>query len=143
MQKQQFSITITASRDRVWNVLWQDQTFRDWASIIDEGSYMVGELKTGSQIQFISSSSGYGVTSLVEKYIPNELLILRHQADTQDNGKNERDQEWTGGSEKYTATDHDGITILTVEIDTPPELVEIFNDRMPKALARVKVLAEI
>ena len=42
MQKMQFSIEIKASQERVWNTLWENKTFRDWASIVDEGTYMVG-----------------------------------------------------------------------------------------------------
>ena len=82
MQKQQFSTKIEAPRERVWNTLWGDKTFRDWASIVDEGTYMVGELKEGSEVQFISSVSGYGVTSLIEKLARSEFVSFRQMADT-------------------------------------------------------------
>ena len=51
----QFSIEIQAPRERVWNTLWEDKTFRDWANIIDEGMYMEGVMKDGNEVQFISS----------------------------------------------------------------------------------------
>lgn len=138
----QFQVEIRASKEKVWDTLWQDKTFRQWASIIDPGTYMVGELKEGNEIQFISSSSGYGVTSLVEKLIPNEFLLLRHHADTQDNGKQERANEWTGGNESYTLTEKAGTTTLTATFDVPPELEEYFKINYPKALQQVKLLAE-
>lgn len=103
---------------------------------------MVGELKEGSEVQFISSASGYGVTSLVEELTQNELVIFRHQADTKDSGDKKRKKEWTGGTESYSLTENDNSTILTVDIDVPPEQEETFKDLMPKALARVKILAE-
>ncbi|NJS41807.1 hypothetical protein HC766_05795 [Candidatus Gracilibacteria bacterium] len=96
----QFSIEIEASKEQVWSILWNDKTFRDWGNIIDEGQYMVGQLKEGNEIQFMSSS-GYGVTSLVEKLIPNKFILFRQMADTMDNGKEEREKEWTGGRESY------------------------------------------
>lgn len=136
-----FSIKIKASRESVWNILWEDKTFRDWASNIDEGIYLVGELKEGSEVQFLSAS-GFGVTSLVEKLTLNELIVFRHQADTKDSGEKKREKEWTGGTESYALTESDGATILTVDMDVPPEQVETFQDRMPKALERVKVIAE-
>ena len=83
MNEMQFVVEIRAVKERVWDTLWQDQTFRQWAGIIDPGTYMVGELKEGNEIQFISGN-GYGVTSLVEKLVPGELLLLKHRADTQD-----------------------------------------------------------
>ena len=94
MKKLQFSIEIKAPREKVWNTLWEDKTFRDWASIIDEGTYMVGEMKEGNEVQFISSVSGYGVTSMVEKYVPNEFVLFRQMADTQESGEREREKEW-------------------------------------------------
>jgi uncharacterized protein YndB with AHSA1/START domain len=142
MNEMQFSIEINASREKVWNTLWQDETFREWASIIDPETYMVGDLKEGNKVQFISAASGYGVTSLVEKLVTGEFALLRHQADTQEAGKRERDQEWTGGEETYALAEKDGTTTLSVAFGVPPELEEQFKVSYPKALDRVKVLAE-
>lgn len=138
----QFSIEIKTPKEKVWNTLWEDATFRDWASIIDEGTYMKGELKEGNEVQFISSASGYGVTSLVEKLVPNNFVLFRHSVDTKESGEQERENEWTGGAESYSLTEKDGGTTLTVELDVPPGQEETFKIRQPKALERIKVLAE-
>ena len=142
MKKMQFSIKINASKEKVWETLWQDETFRQWASIIDPETYMVGDLKEGNEIQFISSASGYGVTSLVEKLVTGEFLLLRHRADTQQEGKRVRKKEWTGGEESYSLTEKDGTTTLTIAFDVPLELEGEFKINFPKALEQVKVLAE-
>ena len=139
MQKMRFSIDIQSSCEAVWETLWADKTFRDWASNIDEGMYMTGDLKEGNEVQFISPS-GNGVTSLVEKLILNEFVSFRHMTDAQDGG--ERGKEWTGGTESYSLAESGGSTALTVELDVPPGLEEIFQVRLPKALDRVKILAE-
>ncbi len=141
MKDLQFSVEIKATKERVWDTLWQDETLRQWANIIDPGTYMKGDLKVGSEIQFISGN-GYGVTSLVEKLTPGEFLLLRHSADTQDEGKRERDKQWTGGKESYTLIEKDGTTTLTVSFDVPPELEEYFKINYPKALEKVKMLSE-
>ncbi len=142
MKELQYSIEIDAPRERVWDTLWQDATFRDWASIIDPETYMVGDLKEGNEIQFISAANGYGVTSLVKKVIVGEFLLLNHSADTQDTGKREREKEWTGGEESYSLTEKDHKTTLKVAFGVPPEMEEYFKVAYPKALERVKVLAE-
>ncbi len=141
MKEMQFVVEINATKERVWDTLWQDETFRQWAGIIDPGTYMVGDLKEGNEIQFISGN-GYGVTSLVEKLTPGEFLLLRHRADTQEDGKREREKEWTGGQESYSLKEKGRTTTLTVAFDVPPELEEEFRVNYPKALERVKVLAE-
>lgn len=138
----QFSIEISAPKAKVWDTLWQDKTFRDWAGLIDPGTYMTGELKQGNEVQFISAENGYGVTSLVAKLVPGEYLLLKHQADTQNTGTRERAKEWTGGEESYQLTEKNGTTILTATFGVPPEMEDYFKTNYPKALDRVKVLAE-
>lgn len=138
----QFEIEINASKEKVWETLWQDVTFRQWAGIIDPGTHMVGDLQPGKEVQFISAN-GYGVTSLVEKLVPGEFLLLKHHADTQDNGAQEREEEWTGGEESYALREKNGAVTLTVAFDVPTELEDYFDDNYPKALERVKKLAEI
>jgi uncharacterized protein YndB with AHSA1/START domain len=142
MNEMQFSIEIEATRERVWETLWQDATFREWASIIDPETHLVGELKQGGEVQFLSAANGYGVTSLVEELVPGEFLLLRHRADTQDAGQRDRDAQWTGGAERYWLAEKEGATTLTVAFGVPPELEEYFAATYPKALERVKVLAE-
>lgn len=142
MKEMQFKVEINATKEKVWDTLWQGETFRQWANIIDPETYMVGELKEGNEVQFISAANGYGVTSLVEKLIPGEFLLLKHHADTQETGKQERENQWTGGEESYLLVEKDGATTLTVAFDVPPELKEEFKISYPKALERIKILAE-
>lgn len=142
MKQMQFSVEIHATKDQVWNTLWRDKTFQQWAGIIDPGTYLVGELKQGSEVQFISSESGYGVTSLVAELITDEYLLLKHRADTQERGARQRDDEWTGGQESYALTENNGMTTLTVTVDVPAELEDALTVSYPKALACVRQLAE-
>lgn len=141
MREIQFSIEINARKERVWTILWDDKTFRDWANIIDEGTYIRGDMKEGNEIEFLSAG-GYGVTSLIERFIPNEYVLFRHRLDTKENGQEERDKEWTGGRESYHLSENQGITILTIKSDVPLEQEETFNERLPRALERIKTLAE-
>lgn len=137
-----FSIEIHASKDKVWATLWEDGTFRDWASLIDEGTYMKGIMTEGNEIQFLSSVNGYGVTSLVAKLSPNKYVLFRHNADTKESGQQEREKEWTGGTESYSLSEKNGVTTLIVKIDVPQEQEETFRIRIPEALERIKTLAE-
>lgn len=103
---------------------------------------MQGDMKEGNELQFISSASGYGVTSLIEKLHPDEFILFRHRADTEKNGQREREKEWTGGRESYSLVEKNGVTVLTVRMDIPQEQLETFNIRFPQALQRIKSLAE-
>ncbi|WP_404406910.1 hypothetical protein [Jeotgalibacillus malaysiensis] len=46
---------------------------------------MKGEMKEEREIEFISLVNGYGVTSRVEELRPQEYVLFRHRADTQEN----------------------------------------------------------
>ena len=142
MKELQFSIKINAPKERVWVTLWDEKSFRDWAGIIDEGTYMQGEMTQGNEIQFISSINGYGVTSLIEKLTPNEFVLFRHSADTKESGLQEREKEWTGGAESYSLTEKNGVTALLVKTDVPEEMEEMFNIILPKVMERIKTMAE-
>lgn len=97
--------------------LWDDVTFSDWPSNIDEGAYMTGVLEEGNEIQFLSSVNGYGVISLIERLDPNEFILIRHAADAEESGQQVREKGWTGGKESYTLAGKAGVTTLTVRID--------------------------
>lgn len=142
MKKMQFTIEIEATHEHVWKTLWNDITFRDWSSIIDEGTFMLGTMKEGSEVQFISSINGYGVTSTIEKMIHSQYVLFRHQADTKEKGQDTREMEWTGGQESYSLEVVDNITRLTVNMDVPIHQEETFANLVPRALERVKELAE-
>ena len=142
MKQIQFSIKIQSSKENVWSTLWNDTTFRIWANIIDDGTYMVGELIQGKTVQFLSGSSGYGVTSYIEKVIPNEFIRFKHLQDTMDLGSNTREPEWSGGSESYSLRESEGCTTMLVIFDIPAEHVEMFEDIYPKALDCVRRMAE-
>lgn len=142
MTELEFSIHIDQSKEIVWNTLWDEHSFRDWANNIDEGTYLKGDLVEGNEIQFISSVNGYGVTSLVAKLIPNKYILFKHAADTQNTGTETRDKQWSGGSESYTLVEENNRTLLTIRSEIPEELVDYFNQAMPIALSRIKYLAE-
>jgi uncharacterized protein YndB with AHSA1/START domain len=138
----QYSIVINAPKEKVWKTLWDDETFRIWANIIDEGTYIKGELKEGNEVQFISSVNGYGVTDYIDKLIPNQFISFKHAADTKETGKRRREKEWTGGTESYTLMEEDGVTRLILNTDVPEIHRDTFNERLPEALKKVKILAE-
>lgn len=138
-----FSITIAATPEQVWRVLWDDATFRDWAAIIDEGSSMEGELVEGQTVHFMSSIGGYGVRSLVTKLVPHQYVSFRQVQDTKEFGTEVRDTEWTGADECYELTVADGVTTLTLTMDVPPTQEATMATRVPHALARIKELAEV
>ena len=54
MENRNFSVDIKASREKVWNALWgDDSAYRKWSSAFTEGSYAVTDnWKEGTKVLF-------------------------------------------------------------------------------------------
>ena len=136
-----FSVDIAAPREKVWRVLWDDASFRDWSSVFAEGSHAVSDWNEGSSVQFIDPSSGSGMASVIEKKRPGEFMSFRHESEIKD-GKVQPPAAWAGAHEDYTLTEKDGRTTLTIDLDTSDEYRQMLEDKFPAALQRVKQLSE-
>ena len=71
MTRLHYSVDIDAPRQRVWDVLWDDRTYRDWTSAFMEGSHAVSDWREGSKIQFLDPS-GDGMSALPETSSPRK-----------------------------------------------------------------------
>jgi uncharacterized protein YndB with AHSA1/START domain len=134
------TVDIDAPRDRVWAVLWDDKTYRDWSSAFMEGSHAVSDWKEGSKIQFLDPS-GNGMLAIIEKKVPNERMTFRHIAEIREGKEHPAPSSWANAREEYTLKDNGRGTTLTVDTDAADEYKEAFEKAFPKALQRVKELA--
>ena len=69
LKKISFSTTINAPKEKVWNVLWNDETYKAWTSVFSEGSCAVSDWNEGSKILFLDGK-GSGMYSTIAKKIP-------------------------------------------------------------------------
>ena len=55
MEKMIFTQQINAPKEKVWNILWEDASYRKWTTPFCEGSYAVNDnWKEGSKVLFLS-----------------------------------------------------------------------------------------
>ena len=144
MNKLQFSTNIQASKEKVWNILWQDETYGMWTSVFSEGSKAVTDWNEGSKVLFMDSK-GSGMFSMIEKKIPNEYMAFKHLGELKDGQElppTAKTSEWSGSMETYTLKETDGITELTVELDATEEFADYFKEVFPKAVEKIKSLSE-
>lgn len=140
MKKLNFSIHIAAPKERLWQTLWNDATYRQWTATFHEGSYAESDWKEGSKILFLGPG-GNGMTSRIARLIPNEFMSFEHLGEVK-NGVEDFSGGWSGALENYSLHEQDGGTELSVEIDSDDSFADYFSETFPKALARVKELAE-
>src|SRR5690242_10514751 len=144
MKNLNFTIEIQANKEKVWDTLWDDETYRSWTKAFCDGSYAVSDWKEGSKIHFLDPN-GRGMYSIIDRLIENEFMSFRHLGNIKDYQEQPLDEEtkkWSGGFENYTLTEVDGRTTLSVEVDSVEQYLDFFNEKFPVALQNVKELAE-
>ncbi|MEJ7627894.1 MAG: SRPBCC domain-containing protein [Ferruginibacter sp.] len=144
MKKTNFKIDINASKEKVWNVLWNDDTYTQWTAPFGEGSYAQTDWKEGSKVLFLSSN-GEGMNSTIVKKTPNEFMSFKHLGMIKDGIEmplDDKTREWSGAMENYILNEKGGGTELVVEMDIAENFEKYFTDTFPKALEKVKELAE-
>lgn len=139
MEKLQFNIQINAEPEKVWSILWDDFSFRQWTSAFTEGSFYQGNLEENSIIKFLDPQNN-GMFSKIVKLVPNEEIIFLHLGEIY-NGV-EAPQNWGDATERYILTENENITDLKVEIQTSDEFKTFFEEKFPNALLNVKHLSE-
>ncbi|MFZ2682048.1 MAG: SRPBCC domain-containing protein [Patescibacteria group bacterium] len=149
MQKLHFSIVIKASKEKVWHVMLDDATYRDWTSVFNAGSYYVGDWSKGSKILFLGpnpdGSGEGGMVSRIADNQPYEFISIQHLGIVKDgieDTTSEMAKKWGTSFENYTFKEVDGGTEVLVDIDVEDEFVEFFDQSWDEALQRLKTLAE-
>lgn len=144
MVKKEFKITINSPREKVWDTLWNDSTYREWTSAFSEGSRAETDWKKGSKVLFLDGK-GEGMVSRVAENIPNEYMSIEHLGYVQ-GGKEITDgpevQAWAGAHENYTLKNNGGKTEVIVDMDITDQYLDYFEKTWPKALEKLKEVAE-
>lgn len=149
MQKLHFEIHIDAPREKVWDTMLQDVTYRKWTAPFHPGSYYTGDWSEGSKILFLGpSDDGTGDGGMVSRIAENRLhefisiehlgLVTNGIEDT----TSEEVKKWTPAFENYTFANDGAGTKLSIDLDTNEEFKDMFEGLWPKALQILKELCE-
>ena len=151
MKKLQFKTDIKAPVPKVWNTmlgLEDKSTYESWTAEFNPTSTFEGTWEKGSKILFIGvdeNGEKGGMVSEIAENIPNKFISIRHYGILKGDEEITTGEEieiWAGGHENYIFEESNGITTVTVELDTTEEYVDYFNQTWPKALNKLKSLFE-
>lgn len=144
MEDLKFSIAINASKEKVWLVLWGEDTYPKWTRIFAEGSVAVTDWKEGSKVLFLDGK-GSGMVSKIAASRVNEFMSFKHLGIIK-NGVEDTDSDevksWGEALENYTLTEENGITDVTIEMGMTEDMKDYFIQTWPKALEELKKIAE-
>jgi len=136
-----YSIDIKAEKTKIWSALWNENSYRKWASVFLEGSYVKADnWKEGNKVLFLSPDQS-GIYSLIEKHIPNQIIQFKHIGNVlkgKEQPIDEKTKKWSGATEIYTIIEGIDNHTLTIEIDVLDEHLDFMTDKLPKALEKIK-----
>lgn len=148
METIQFSILINADKQKVWDTMLEDKTYREWTKAFHAGSYYEGNWKKGSEIRFLGPNEDGtlgGMLSRIDENIKYQYISIEHLGVIK-NGKvdttSEEAKKWTPSFENYTFTEKGNQTELKIEMMVDPSYKAMFEDMWPKALDALKNLSE-
>ena len=144
MQTLHYNISIDAKPEKVWHILWNDTTYPMWTAPFSEGSRAVTTWEKGSKVLFLGSDNN-GMVSEIAENIPFRYMSILHKGEMKDGVEDTTSdgvKSWAGAMENYTLEEMDGKTSLKVDMDTLEDHKEYFEKTWPKALEKVKELAE-
>jgi uncharacterized protein YndB with AHSA1/START domain len=148
MDKLHFSIVINAAKEKVWHTMLDEDTYRVWTEIFMPGSYYIGDWNKGSKILFVAPGKTGEISGMVSRIKENRKykhISIEHMG-LVENGKEDVTSEavksWAGAFENYTFRERNGKTEVIVDTDTDDKYKEMFQSTWPKALQKLKELAE-
>ncbi|SFB76174.1 Activator of Hsp90 ATPase homolog 1-like protein [Flagellimonas taeanensis] len=151
MKKLQFKKDINASAERVYNTMLgldHIETYEQWTSEFNPTSTYEGSWEKGSKIYFVGTDENGkkgGMVSEIADNVPSQFVSIHHYGildGDQEITEGPEVEKWAGSLENYSFREHNGVTTVAVEIDVTEDYLEYFNTTWPKALDKLKELAE-
>ena len=151
MTKFQFTTQINASARKVYEImlgLKDKSSYEYWTAAFNPTSTYEGSWEKGSKIYFVgvdANGKKGGMISEIEENRPAAFVSIRHYGfldGDQEITSGEKVEQWAGGHENYTYEENNGITTVTVELDSVEEYKDYFNQHYPLALGKLKEIAE-
>ena len=139
-----FAVSIRCPRSVVWQAMLGAEDYKVWTAPFCEGSYFSGTWAKGQKIQFLSPG-GDGMVAVIAEYRPHEHVTIQHLGEIRGGVEDTTGpavREWAPAYENYSFADENGVTVVTVSLDTLPAWEAYMTETYPKALAVLKELCE-
>ena len=151
MKKLQFKTSIKAPVTTIYDFMLgisSKSTYEQWTSLFNPTSTYEGSWDKGNKILFVGvdeKGEKGGMVSRVAENIPNRFVSIQHyglfKADKEITEGPEVDK-WANSFENYTFEENNGITTVTVDLDTNEDFSDYMNQTYPKALDQLKEICE-
>lgn len=144
METYSYQQQINAPAQKVWNILWNTDTYRQWTAAFAPGSTIASDWKVQGRTRFLDGK-GNGMVSTIRGIREPEELVFEHLGFIEngvEDTTSDAIKEWAGALERYYLKEEGGVTTLEVLVDVDPKYKEMMDNGFIKGLETVKTLAE-
>ncbi len=146
MEKLQFTKEIKAPVQKVWDTLWNEDTYSQWTAPFNPkgGSTIQTDWEVGGKTLFLDTEGNGMISTIKSKNEPHEMVfehrgeIIKGVEDT----TSEKVKSWAGSLEEYHLSESNGITTLKASVQTGEEWAKMMNDGFVKGFEIVKTISE-
>ncbi len=148
MEKLHISFMIHAPREKVWDTMLNEATYRQWTMAFYPGSYYKGSLAQGEKILFLGPTGEggeMGMVSRVAEIRPHEFISFEHLGIIKngvEDTESEEAKKWAPAFENYTFNEIEGGTELVIDQDIESGEKAQFEEMWQRALLLLKEIAE-
>ncbi|TXF78935.1 SRPBCC family protein [Chryseobacterium sp.] len=145
METLHYETVINAPVQKVWDVLWNPETYTQWTQFFMPGSRFETDWKIGGKTYFLDASGNGMVSTIKSLEEPTEIIFshLGMYKDGVEDTKSKEVMEWSGAEEKYfLRTIDENTTELRAIVHIDKNHEELMNTGFNKGFEVLKNLAE-
>lgn len=137
---------IRATPEKIWDVLWNPETYVKWTHGFKPDCIMKSDWEVDGQTYFLDQSEKNGMISTISSLNKPFEVIFKHLGVLENGVADYNSKEivdWIGLQEKYFITPlDDGLVKLQMEVQTFSEYEDMMDKGFNYALKEIKRLAE-
>ncbi len=145
MKNYEFTVSIDADANTVWDALWKAENYLQWAKVFSPETYADNyDWKEGNIVKFLGKDNN-GMYAVIEEHVPALQMTFKYLGEIVDGKEVPFEMHQTkelGGTESYLLRPQEMGTDLNVEVVFPEEYEDFLKEKYPLALQKIKEIAE-
>ena len=123
-------------------------TYEQWTALFNPTSTYEGSWEKGQKMLFVGvdeKGEKGGMVSKIADHVPNQFVSIQHYGlvkGSEEITTGPEVEKWANGLENYTFEESNGVTTVTIDLDTADEFEDYMNEFYPQALNKLKEICE-
>ncbi len=145
MKNLEFTVSIDATPNAVWDALWKADNYLQWCKIFSPDAYADNyDWTEGNIVKFMGKDRN-GMYAVIEEHVPALQMTFQYLGEIVNGEEVPFEMHQTkvlAGTESYLLRPQEAGTDLNVEVVVPEEYEGFLKEKYPEALLKIKEIAE-